>query len=74
MVVMRYLLLHLLEDSLKGSPTWSMHEGRAERGVVGDSNLAEESFFVLEHAGKREKVSHRQRQVDSEEAYLAQDS
>jgi len=28
-------VLHVLEDSLQGSPTWSVHELHAEGGVVG---------------------------------------
>ncbi len=44
---MQELVLHVLEDSLEGGPTWCVHELHAERGVVGRGEDAEELLFVL---------------------------
>jgi hypothetical protein len=40
-------VLHLLQDCFKSGPTWRVHQLRAERGVFGGRDAAEEREFVL---------------------------
>jgi hypothetical protein len=42
----RQVLSHL-QDCFKSGPTWRVHELRAERGVFGGCDAAEEGEFVL---------------------------
>ena len=44
-------VLHLLQDCFKSGPTWRVHQLRAERGVFGGRDAAEEREFVLLRRG-----------------------